>query len=399
MPAEKERPYVPGLGYHGGTLAKGCFMAHVDDQRVARVLDALETQHPGAQLLVNDPWSIYYLTGFYADMFERFCGVLLARDAEPVILVNALHQLPEYDNARVAYHTDTDIVADAIAREVDPTKPLGIDTVMRSGFLMPLMDRHAASEFFLGDFAVTAARTNKDAAGDEDWTPYCQEKVALTNEYQTFTKEFQMKEDTDPDTIFNIPMGAIDGQQIKEQHRICIDDIVLEKMEVPEIKPEETGKNLLVNGDFSDGNTGWDIVKRDDAIGTTVATEGGIVFKIADVGTEDWHAQLKQSGITLEKGCKYRVKFKVTSTKARTIKLGFMSESYDWNGGTNLELPEAEEQEVVYEFTMEKDTDRNAVMTVSMGQIYENDDKNKPINTPASDIILTNFSLEKIGQK
>lgn len=142
-------------------------MAHVDDQRVARVLDALEAQRPGAQLLVNDPWSIYYLTGFYADMFERFCGVLLASDAEPVILVNALHQLPEYDNARVAYHTDTDVVADAIAREIDPTKPLGIDTVMRSGFLMPLMERHAASEFFLGDFAVTAARTHKDAAEQE----------------------------------------------------------------------------------------------------------------------------------------------------------------------------------------------------------------------------------------
>lgn len=142
-------------------------MAHVDEQRVARVLDALEAQHPGAQLLVNDPWSIYYLTGFYADMFERFCGVLLARDTEPVILVNALHQLPEYDNARVAYHNDTDVVADAIAREVNPAKPLGIDTVMRSGFLMPLMDRHAASEFFLGDFAVTAARTHKDAAEQE----------------------------------------------------------------------------------------------------------------------------------------------------------------------------------------------------------------------------------------
>ena len=96
-------------------------MAHVDDQRVARVLDALEAQHPGAQLLVNDPWSIYYLTGFYADMFERFCGVLLARGCEPVILVNALHQLPEYDNARVAYHTDTDVVADALARSIHPS--------------------------------------------------------------------------------------------------------------------------------------------------------------------------------------------------------------------------------------------------------------------------------------
>ena len=125
-------------------------MAHVDDQRVARVLDALEAQHPGAQLLVNDPWSIYYLTGFYADMFERFCGVLLARGNEPVILVNALHQLPEYDNARVAYHTDTDVVADAIAREVNPAKPLGIDTIMRSGFLMPLMGAPRRKRVFPG---------------------------------------------------------------------------------------------------------------------------------------------------------------------------------------------------------------------------------------------------------
>lgn len=54
-------------------------MAHVDDQRVARVLDALEAQHPGAQLLVNDPWSIYYLTGFYADMFERFFAACCSR--------------------------------------------------------------------------------------------------------------------------------------------------------------------------------------------------------------------------------------------------------------------------------------------------------------------------------
>ena len=49
-------------------------MAHVDDQRVARVLDALEAQHPGAQLLVNDPWSIYYLTGFYAANPQSKCN-------------------------------------------------------------------------------------------------------------------------------------------------------------------------------------------------------------------------------------------------------------------------------------------------------------------------------------
>lgn len=92
--------------------------------------------------------------------------------------------------------------------------------------------------------------THKDADGNEDWTPYCQETVDLTGEYQTITKEFQMKEDTDPETIFNIAMGAVGGKQITQQHRICMDDIVLEKIKAPEIKPEETGKNLLTNGDF-----------------------------------------------------------------------------------------------------------------------------------------------------
>ena len=240
--------------------------------------------------------------------------------------------------------------------------------------------------------------THKDADGNEDWTPYCQETVDLTGEYQTITKEFQMKADTDPETIFNIAMGAVGGKQITQQHRICMDDIVLEKIEAPEIKPEETGKNLLKNGDFSDGTNGWGINTNADQTATTVVTHGGIVFQVTNPGKNDWDVQLIQHGFTLEKGCKYRVKFKVTSTKARTIKLGFMSKSYAWYGGTNIVLEEGKEQEVVFDFTMAEATDPDAVMTVSMGQIYENDDKEKPMDTPASDITLTNFSLEKITE-
>ena len=223
--------------------------------------------------------------------------------------------------------------------------------------------------------------THKDADGNEDWTPYCQETVDLTGEYQTITKEFQMKEDTDPETIFNIAMGAVGGKQITQQHRICMDDIVLEKIEAPEIKPEETGKNLLTNGDFSDGTNGWGINTNADQTATTVVTDGGIVFQVKNPGENDWDVQLNQHGFTLEKGCKYRVKFKVTSTKARTIKLGLMDNNCQkWYGG-----------EVSYEFTMQQDTDNDSKMFISMGKISDE-------NTPASDITLTNFSLEKITE-
>lgn len=138
-------------------------MAHVDSARIERVLAELDRIQPGAQLLVNDPWSIYYLTGFYADMFERFSGVLLKPGCEPEILVNALHQLPHYDNAQVHYHEDTDDVCNKIAERLGPSLPLGVDTVMRSGFLLPLMDRRAAPSFFLGSEAVTNCRKHKDA--------------------------------------------------------------------------------------------------------------------------------------------------------------------------------------------------------------------------------------------
>lgn len=41
----------------------------------------------------------------------------------------------------------------------------------------------------------------------------------------------------------------------------------------------------------------------------------GIVFQVKNPGVNDWDVQLIQNGFTLEKGCKYRVKFKVTSRR------------------------------------------------------------------------------------
>ena len=234
--------------------------------------------------------------------------------------------------------------------------------------------------------------THKNADGTEDWTPYCQEIVALTSKYQTITKEFQMTEDTDLDTIFNIAMGAVGGKQIKEQHRICIDDIVLEKIDTPEMNPEEAGKNLLKNGDFSNETDNWNIYGiTAPGEATTNIADHAIVYQISNVGTADWNVQLKQSGLTLEKGCKYRVTFKATSTAARTIKLAIMSTKYAWYGGADIQLSANNEKEVVCEFTMSKETDSNADFVISMGKINDED-------TPASDITLSDFSLVKVDE-
>lgn len=238
-----------------------------------------------------------------------------------------------------------------------------------------------------------------DAKGEQDWTPYCQVTVDLTKKYQTFSKEFQMKEGDDPGTVFNIAMGAVGETPIKGQHRICIDDIVLEKIEAPEIKPEVAGKNLIANGDFANQTESWGINTGKDTNATTELVDGGIKFKVKDVGTWDWDIQLKQSGIKLEKGCKYRLNCKLTSTEARTIKLALMSTSYNWYGGADVALDKDTEYNLEYEFTMNEENDSATDLVVSMGQIYEDAEYKKPVNTPVSDITLKEFSLTKISEE
>ena len=65
---------------------------------------------------------------------------------------------------------------------------------------------------------------------NDDWTPYSGEKIVpLTGEYQTFSLDFTMNHDTDAQSVFSLSMGAVDGKRISKQHRICIDNIILEK--------------------------------------------------------------------------------------------------------------------------------------------------------------------------
>lgn len=240
---------------------------------------------------------------------------------------------------------------------------------------------------------------HKDAKGNEDWTPYCQVTVDLKKEYQTFSKEFQMKEGDDPGTIFNIAMGAVDKNQITTQHRICIDDIVLEKIDAPVTRPEVAGKNLIANGDFANQTESWEINTGSGTNATTELVDGGIKFKVKNVGKKDWDIQLKQSGIKLEKGCKYRLNCKLTSTEARTIKLALMSTSYNWYGGADVALEKGNECNFEYEFTMTKDDDLATDLVVSMGQIYKDAEYKIPVDTPVSDITLKEFSLTKISEE
>lgn len=99
----------------------------------------------------------------------------------------------------------------------------------------------------------------REGSGDDDWTPYSGEKIAeLGNDYNKYEIVFQMTGETEPKAVLSISMGAVDGIQITEKHRICIDNINLEKIDAPDIGEQPIGENLLVNSEFTSGNEGWE---------------------------------------------------------------------------------------------------------------------------------------------
>ena len=72
----------------------------------------------------------------------------------------------------------------------------------------------------------------RDGTDDNDWTPYSWEEIVeLGRDYQTYVIEFQMEGETDLKSVLSISMGAVDGVQINRKHRICIDNISLEKID------------------------------------------------------------------------------------------------------------------------------------------------------------------------
>lgn len=126
-------------------------------ERVLRGLEALGLE----QALVCDPLSIWYLTGYYTEPYERFLALYLSGD-ESVLFANRL--FPDAAGAadRVVSFDDTQDPVPLVAEVTRHDEPLGIDKELTARWLLPLMDAGAASGFRLASSAVDEARSIKD---------------------------------------------------------------------------------------------------------------------------------------------------------------------------------------------------------------------------------------------
>lgn len=130
--------------------------------RLARVGQNMEALGL-TQLLVSDPTSIGWLTGFCVNPGERFMGLVLRQGRDPLMVLNDLFPAPDDLGIEVLGYRDTDDPMDLLAGLLDPAAALGCDKNLAARFLLPLRDRGVAGSLVLGSKAVDDARSIKSA--------------------------------------------------------------------------------------------------------------------------------------------------------------------------------------------------------------------------------------------
>ena len=90
--------------------------------------------------------------------------------------------------------------------------------------------------------------------------------------------------------------------------------------------------NLIVNGDFSNGTTGWtpSAWSPDGAAAGTPSVQGGVFsYAVTNGGTDTWNVQIFQTAVPFVKGTTYTLSFDASASKARDIKVYANQGSFD----------------------------------------------------------------------
>ena len=133
---------------------------HTD--RIARVRANLAARGL-TQLIVVDPLSIWWLTGYYTEPYERFLALFIPAAGTPTLLVNRLFPDASATGTHVVAFSDTDDPVPLVIELCDAARPLGVDKELPARWLVPLMQAGAASAFAVASDAVDDARALKDA--------------------------------------------------------------------------------------------------------------------------------------------------------------------------------------------------------------------------------------------
>jgi hypothetical protein len=129
------------------------------------------------------------------------------------------------------------------------------------------------------------------------------------------------------------------------------------------------GAELITNGDFSKGMTGWDFAAFTPAVGSGVVEDGVFIATMTTKGTEGWYGQFKTVTLDISKGKSYVVSFKAKADEPFNLSTNVGLNADPWttySGYQKFDLT-TEMKTYSYEFTMGETDDRKARMVFDLG--------------------------------
>ena len=133
----------------------------MNTQRLEKVLKKMETEGL-EQMIISDPYAIYYLTGRFIDPGERLLALYINQSGKNKIFINNLFTVPEDLGVEKFRFSDTDDYLTPLCDCVEAGKPLGIDKTFAARFLIPVIDHSGASSYKVSSICVDEVRACKD---------------------------------------------------------------------------------------------------------------------------------------------------------------------------------------------------------------------------------------------
>lgn len=165
-----------------------------------------------------------------------------------------------------------------------------------------------------------------------------------------------------------------------------------ESGETEETAEEETGGNMIKNGDFSAGIENWALFKSGGQAEMAVNEEEQLQVDIDSVGSVEHGVQIYYDGFTLDTGCVYKYSFDIASTSECVVQWRLQINGGDYHAYVSDYVTINEEMQTVEcEFTMEEGSDPAPRLCINMGKMEDN-----PEDLAQHSVMVDNFYLEMI---
>ncbi|EQK38020.1 Xaa-Pro peptidase family protein [Paraclostridium bifermentans] len=130
-------------------------------QRLNAVLDQMK-KNSIDQMLISDPYAIFYLTGKMIHPGERLLALYINVNGNNKMFINELFPVTEDLGVEMVWFNDTQNSVEIVSNGLDQVGTIGVDKNWPAKFLLALMDLCPNCKFVNSSYIVDTLRSSKD---------------------------------------------------------------------------------------------------------------------------------------------------------------------------------------------------------------------------------------------